>query len=85
MRFRDTRPEPDDGSRDERTAAQIMAAAFAGGGAVRLSRGFGRMRLGVPMSDRYQACLRIALNDARRLRRQKAGRWVWPEREGAES
>lgn len=65
------RPAPKDGSEDKRTAGQIMAEAFAGGGAVRLPRGFGgKDPHRTPMFLRYQACLRTVLAG---VRRAKAG------------
>jgi hypothetical protein len=67
VRFRDTRPEPKDGGEDKRTAGQIIASAFASGGAVRLSRGFGGKDPNrTPMALRYQAALRGLLAQARK-------------------
>lgn len=85
MRFRDTRPEPDDGSREKRTAGQIMAAAFTLGGAVKLPPGFGGKDPNRrPMRHRYQACLRSVLNDAR-WDRIKAAAKTDAERESVEA
>jgi hypothetical protein len=72
VKFRDTRPEPKDGSEDKRTAGQIIAAAFAGGGAVRLPRGFGgKDPHRTPMNLRYQAALRGLLAEAHKGNRAR--------------
>jgi len=81
------RPAARYGSEDRRTAGQILADAFSGGGAVKLPRGFGRKKdpHRTPMSLRYQACLRTVLNEARHAKRKAAGRWVWKLSEETET
>jgi hypothetical protein len=85
VRFRDARPEPDDGSRDKRTAGQILAQAFAGGGAVRLPRGFGKNQNRVPMSGRYQAAVRRGFAAAALERQEKKRQKAQTANQGATS
>jgi len=79
MRFRDTRPEPKDGSEDPRTAGQIIAQAFARGGAVMAPRGFGSNKdpHRSPMHLRYQAALWRGLMVAKREKKEAAALAKW--------